>query len=70
MVQEFLHQQGHKKILIDPRAPSYLNSRLLVYVTIGYTVPRTHDIGSWSPRQTFANLKSGDVHQNFFFSEW
>ena len=33
-----------------PRAPSYLNSRLLVYVTIGCIEPRTHYLGNWSPR--------------------
>ena len=30
--------------------PSYLNSRLLGYVTTGYIEPRTHDLGNWSPR--------------------
>ena len=33
-----------------PRAPSYPNSRLLGYVSIGYIEPRTHDLGNWSPR--------------------
>ena len=32
------------------RAPSYLSSRLLGYVTIGYIEPRTHCLGNWSPR--------------------
>ena len=33
-----------------PRAPSYLNSRLLGYLTIGYIEPRTQYLGNWSPR--------------------
>ena len=38
------------KSLSFPRAPSYLNSRLLGYVItgiIGYIEPRTHDLGNW-----------------------
>ena len=40
---------------MDPlgRAPSYLNSRLLGYVTIGYVEPGTHYVGNWSPRVRF-----------------
>ena len=34
------------------RAPSYLNSRLLGFVPIGYIEPRTHYLGNWSPRDT------------------
>ena len=33
------------------RLPSYPNSRLLGYVTIGYIEPRTHSLGNWSPRE-------------------
>ena len=33
-----------------PRAPNYLNSRLLGYVTIGYMEPSSHYLGNWSPR--------------------
>ena len=33
-----------------PRAPSYLNSRLLGYVTIGYIEPSSHYLGNWPPR--------------------
>ena len=32
------------------KAPGYLNSGLLGYVTIGYIKPRTHYFGNWSPR--------------------
>ena len=49
-------------ILSSPRAPSYLNSGLLGYVTIGYLGPRTHYLGNWSPkdlqRHTIANPES------------
>ena len=34
-----------------PRAPSYLNRRLLGYVTIGYIVHSSHYLGNWSPRK-------------------
>ena len=37
---------------IIPRAPSYLNSRLLGYVTIGYAEPSSHHLGDWGPRAT------------------
>ena len=30
--------------------PSYLNSRLLGYVTIGYIESSSHYLGNWSPR--------------------
>ena len=33
----------------NPRAPGYLSSRLVGYVTIGYTEPRTHHLGNRSP---------------------
>ena len=33
-------------LLLLPRAPSYLNSRLLGYVTIGYIEPRIHYLGT------------------------
>ena len=33
-----------------PRAPSFLNSRLLGYVTIGYIEPSSHYLGNWCPR--------------------
>ena len=33
-----------------PRAPSYLNSRLLGNVTIGYIEPSSHYLGNWSAR--------------------
>ena len=36
--------------MCSPRASSYLNSRLLGYVTIGYIEPRTRYLGNWSPR--------------------
>ena len=36
--------------LPSPRAPSYLYSSFLGYVTTGYIEPRTHDLGNWSPR--------------------
>ena len=39
-----------KSVCIYPRAPSYLNSKLLAYVTIGYIEPRTHYLGNWSPK--------------------
>ena len=32
-----------------PRAPSYLNSRLLGYVNIGYIVPSSHYLGNFEP---------------------
>ena len=32
-----------------PRAPSYLNSRLLACESIGYIEPGTHYLGNWSP---------------------
>ena len=38
-----------------PRAPSYLNSRLLGYVTIGYIEPSSHYLGNWSPRVRVLN---------------
>ena len=34
-----------------PRDPSYLKSRLLSYVTIGYIEPRTHYLGDQEPRE-------------------
>ena len=33
-----------------PWSSSYLNSRLLGYVTIGYIEPSSHYLGNWSPR--------------------
>ena len=39
--------QGYVQVL--PRPPSYLNSGLLGYVTIGYIEPRTHYLGNWEP---------------------
>ena len=41
---------GANRAFIYPRAPTYLHSRLLGYVTIGYVEPRTHYLGNWSPR--------------------
>ena len=38
------------------RAPSYLNSRLLDNVAIGYIEPRTHYLGNWSPRDKYYNF--------------
>ena len=38
---------------IFARAPSYLNSRLLGYVTTGYIEPSSHSLGNWSPRVIF-----------------
>ena len=37
------------RISYYPRAPSYINSRFLGYVTIGYIEPGTHYLGSWEP---------------------
>ena len=48
-----------------PRAPSYLNSRLLGYVTIGYIEPRTHYLGNWSPRvkcRHMVSARDGQCH--------
>ena len=42
--------------LLYPKDPSYLNSRLLGYVTIGYREPRTHYLGNWSPRDSLGTL--------------
>ena len=40
--------------ILNPSSPSYLNSRLLGYVTIGkIEEPRTHYLGNWSPRERF-----------------
>ena len=36
--------------LYNPRAPTYLNSRLLGYVTIGYMETSSCYLGTWSPR--------------------
>ena len=36
--------------MCSPRASSYLKSRLLGYVTIGYIEPRAHYLGIWNPR--------------------
>ena len=36
-------------LMTYPRTPSYLNSRLPGYVTIGDIEPRTHYLGNWSP---------------------
>ena len=44
--------------MIGPRAPSYLNSRLLGYVTMGYIEASSHYLGNWSPREG----KSNDWH--------
>ena len=41
-------------ILLNPRAPSYLNSRLLGCVTIGYVEPSSHYLGNWSPRGSYS----------------
>ena len=41
-----------------PRAPSYLNSRLLGCVTIGYKEPRTHYLGHWEPERITMARKS------------
>ena len=38
-------------VLVNPKAPSYLNSRLLGYVTIRYVEPSSHYLGNWSPRE-------------------
>ena len=35
---------------LSPEAPSYLNSRFLGCVTIGYIEPSSHYLGNWSPR--------------------
>ena len=44
------HVQLKSDSLIQfPRAPSYLNSRFLAFVTIGNIEPRTHYLGNWSP---------------------
>ena len=37
----------HYSIYPCPRAPSYLNSSLPGYVTIGCIEPRTHHLGTW-----------------------
>ena len=48
--QIFAHQKSDLLYpLFYPRAPSYLNSRLLGYVTIGYIEPSSHYLGNWSP---------------------
>ena len=39
-VHIYIYLYGY--IHIYPKAPSYLNSRLLRYVTIGYIEPRAH----------------------------
>ena len=33
-----------------PSAPSFLNSRLLSYVTVGHTEPSFNYLGSWEPK--------------------
>ena len=38
------------QVLGCPKAPSYLNNWFLGYVSIEYIEPRTHYLGSWSPR--------------------
>ena len=43
-------EYGNIQFCIYPRAPSYLSSRLLGYVTIGYIEPSSHYLGYWSPR--------------------
>ena len=58
----FLRAQMSSSIQIsnpDPKAPSYLNSRLLGYVAIGCLEPRTHYSGNWSPRVSPQNPKKG-----------
>ena len=40
-----------------PRAPSYLNSRLLGYVPIGYIEPSSHYFGNWSHRDAYVPYK-------------
>ena len=45
----------------DPKAPSYLNGRLLGYVTIGNIEPRTHYLGNWSPREMFSDVASAPI---------
>ena len=59
----FLHSQPTKgqleaMLATLPRAPSYLNSRLLGYVTIGDIVPSSHYLGNWSPRVSFLDPQS------------
>ena len=39
--------------LVFPRAPGYLNSRLLGHKTIGYIEARTQYLGTWSPSVWF-----------------
>ena len=46
-------------MLYLPRAHSYLSSRLLGYVTIGYIVPSSHYLGNWSPRVLHLRNVSG-----------
>ena len=54
-------------MLVDtnyPSAPSYLNSRLLGYVTFEYIEPSSHDLGNWSPKVN----ESGFLHMRWIFS--
>ena len=41
---------GQMLAISNPGAPSYLNSGLPGYVTIGYVVPSSHYLSKWSPR--------------------
>ena len=41
--------RSYKRGLAEPEAPSYLNSRLLGYVTIRYIEPSSHYLGNWEP---------------------
>ena len=46
--------------LLIPRAPSYLNSRSLGYVTIGYIEPSSYYLGNWSPRELCLEFRVWD----------
>ena len=54
--------------MVNPRAPSYLSSRLVGYVTIGYIEPSSHDLANWSPRvkekENFHNLDTKHTNKN------
>ena len=41
-----------------PKAPTYLNSRLLGYVTTGYIGPSSHYLGNWSPRARYVHFET------------
>ena len=38
-----------KVVLLNPRAPSYLNSRLLGYVALRYIELSSHYLSNWEP---------------------